>query len=237
LKQEKVKVIFFDLDDTLFDYSASSTHAREEVFTYLLGKYPHLERDELDRRYDSLIDEAKRGESRGSYNAWNRQTRFSNLPRLLGLEDRHGQLSKEMTRIYTEVREKTTRPFPRTIETLKKLMKTYSLGLITNGPSENQRAAIQSLGIQRYFQCILVSEEVGCQKPEPEIFELGLRKSGCNAYEAVMVSNSMSHDILPSKKIGMKAILIDTKRKYDKDEASKSADHIIYDIDELTKIL
>ena len=205
-------MVFFDLDDTLFDYSASSTHAREEVFTYLLGKYPHLVRDELDRRYDFLIDEAKRGESRGSYHAWNRQTRFSNLLRLLGLEDRHGQLSKEMTRIYTEVREKTTRPFPRTIETLKKLVKTYSLGLITNGPSENQRAAIQTLGIRQYLQCILVSEEVGCQKPEPEIFELGLEKSGCKAYEAVMVGNSMSHDILPSKKIGMRAILIDTQR-------------------------
>ena len=96
---------------------------------------------------------------------------------------------------------------------------------------------ILALGLLQFFQHILISEEVGCQKPKLEIFQLALKRADCKANEAVMVGDSLSYDIRPARKIGMQTVLFDPRRKYIKDIPShEKPDYIIYDITELTEI-
>jgi putative hydrolase of the HAD superfamily len=45
-------------------------------------------------------------------------------------------------------------------------------------------------------------------KPHPSIFEEGLRRAGVPAREAVMVGDSVPHDIAGALRLGMRGILV-----------------------------
>lgn len=59
------------------------------------------------------------------------------------------------------------------------------------------------------FQHILVSEQLGVRKPDPEIFHLALKKAGLKAEDCAFVGDSLRLDIAPAAKAGLKPILID----------------------------
>ena len=50
------------------------------------------------------------------------------------------------------------------------------LGMITNGYGQFQMDNIKALGIERYFETILVSEWEGIKKPDPQIFKRALKQ-------------------------------------------------------------
>lgn len=59
---------------------------------------------------------------------------------------------------------------PDVIATLKKLRRSCTLGLITNGTSSSQWEKINSLKLRPYFDCILVSGDLPWEKPNKNIF-------------------------------------------------------------------
>lgn len=63
--------------------------------------------------------------------------------------------------------------------------------------------------IQHYFDEILISGQVGCEKPDPEIFTQALEKSGVTANEAVHVGDSIPSDIEGAQSVGIRPILLD----------------------------
>jgi putative hydrolase of the HAD superfamily len=52
------------------------------------------------------------------------------------------------------------------------------------------------------------SSDHGFMKPHPSIFEKGLRQAGVAAEEAVMVGDSVPHDIEGALRLGMRGILV-----------------------------
>lgn len=93
-------------------------------------------------------------------------------------------------------------PFPGLVETLERLSKLYSLGIITNGYSDFQRRNIAALGIEKYFKVILDSESEGIRKPDPEIFLRALSSLSISPEEAVFVGDNIEHDIKGAKATG-----------------------------------
>lgn len=70
-------------------------------------------------------------------------------------------------------------PFPNLVEMLNTLKQQgYLLGIISNGRGEFQTKAISGLGIQDYFNVMLISEIEGIRKPEPEIFHRAMNRLG-----------------------------------------------------------
>lgn len=53
------------------------------------------------------------------------------------------------------------------------------------------------------------SAEHGYMKPHPSIFEAALRGLGVDAAEAMMVGDSLSHDVAGARELGMRAVLLD----------------------------
>ena len=103
--------------------------------------------------------------------------------------------------------------FPPLIEqTLLDLRKDFRLGLLTNTDAFPFEFVKLRYGIEKYFDAVLPSFEVGSIKPDPQVFKAGLEKLGIMPEAAVMCGDSPANDILPAKGLGMKAILVDTKR-------------------------
>lgn len=83
----------------------------------------------------------------------------------------------------------------------------YTIGLITN--SHRCLDAFQShFALEGLFSVALSSLEHGYLKPHPSIFESALRAAAVTPEEAVMVGDSLSHDIEGARRLGMHGVLV-----------------------------
>lgn len=82
-----------------------------------------------------------------------------------------------------------------------------TMGLITN--SHRCLASFQThFELEGLFAVTLSSLDHGYMKPHPSIFEAALRAVGAEPSEAVMVGDSLSHDVEGARRLGMRAILV-----------------------------
>lgn len=80
------------------------------------------------------------------------------------------------------------------------------LGLITNGTFPFQLHNFRALGVAEQFDAVLVSEQEGIRKPDPEIFRRALTRLGVTADEAVFVGDNPEADIRGAQSVGMRTI-------------------------------
>lgn len=92
-------------------------------------------------------------------------------------------------------------------QTLRKLAEKYSLVLVSNFYG-NINAVISDFGIDSYFKAVIESAVVGVRKPDPEIFNLGLKALGLPAEDVLVVGDSLSKDILPALSLGCPTALL-----------------------------
>ena len=81
------------------------------------------------------------------------------------------------------------------------------IGLISN--TERCLASFQAhFGLDGLFDVAISSFDHGYMKPHPSIFETALRRIGAATEEAVMVGDSLQHDIAGARRLGMRAVLV-----------------------------
>jgi putative hydrolase of the HAD superfamily len=62
------------------------------------------------------------------------------------------------------------------------------------------------LGIDRYFDAILVSEWEGIKKPDPQIFIRALEKLSISPNESIFIGDHPENDVKAAQNVGMKGI-------------------------------
>jgi HAD superfamily hydrolase (TIGR01662 family) len=115
----------------------------------------------------------------------------------------------------------------------------YRIGMIANGDSAGIRNIIEATGLQDYFDIIVISEEVGIEKPYQRIFEVALAKLGVKAENAVMVGNKIDADILGANRAGMKSVWFRWNTRYGDtiDSSQEKPDFTINSLLELPGLL
>ncbi len=125
--------------------------------------------------------------------------------------------------------------FPDSRAILDQLRPSYSLALITNGAPDIQRDKLAGSGLEAYFPVVLVSTEAGCGKPNPAIFVRALEAFGAAPEDAVMVGDNPARDILGANRAGIRAIWI--RRKNQPLTYGAQPDAIITSLSELPALL
>lgn len=134
---------------------------------------------------------------------------------------------------YTTEFHNSCTPFPNLLSTLKRLKSnSIHLGMITNGKGQFQLDNIRALGIENYFETILISEWEGIKKPNPEIFQSALSQMNVSANESVYIGDHPENDVKGARNIGMLAVW-----KKDLHWKNVDADFIIEDLKELPLII
>ena len=90
---------------------------------------------------------------------------------------------------------------PQTLEALRQ--RGYHLGVISNNASlYNVFDVLEQYGIRSYMEDVTVSSVTGYRKPHPEIFRISLRQMQVPAENCVYVGDTVSRDIIGSKRAG-----------------------------------
>lgn len=87
---------------------------------------------------------------------------------------------------------------------LDELAGSVRLALVTNGLSDVQRARLERLDLEHYFDAVVISSEVGVTKPRREIFDLTFdRLGGPATTTAIMIGDSLTSDIRGGRDFGI----------------------------------
>lgn len=93
-------------------------------------------------------------------------------------------------------------------DVLETLAQKYPLVLVSNFYG-NIETVLEDFGILHCFKKVIESEKVGVRKPDPKIFELGVKALGMKPEDVLVVGDSIKNDIEPAKAIGCQTVLIE----------------------------
>jgi HAD superfamily hydrolase (TIGR01662 family) len=118
----------------------------------------------------------------------------------------------------------------------------YKLGVITNtvtSREEHVRIALRKIDCEKYFDVIVTSVDMDCNKPDKKIFSTALKRLGVKPEEAVMVGDRITTDITGGNRIGMKTVLLKWNQRYPEKITSpeEQPTHVIESLKELSKVL
>ena len=202
-----IKHIIFDADDTLFDFQKAEGNAKSRINEVL--KTHALDLDAFWNRFNRAAPVlfrhfADRSITREEY----RFRRFADV-----LQSTHGricELTSELNHIYVQEITHKIELFEDAIPLLKVLRaKEIEAVILTNGPSDSQKAKFNNHGLSRYIQRIYIGEEIGYSKPDRKAFEYVLRDLDVAASDVLMVGDSIENDIDGAEQAGIKTVLID----------------------------
>ncbi|MBL7896719.1 MAG: YjjG family noncanonical pyrimidine nucleotidase [Bacteroidia bacterium] len=205
--------LFFDLDNTLWDFDLNSYNVLNTLFSDL-----NLEH-KLHVKFDAFFSFYKKKNDELWYLYYKKQIQKSELrykrfyDSLLHFGSNDLELSKLLSEEYVRISPYSKALKPGAIETLETLSKHHSLHIITNGFKEVQNIKIDNCGLRNYFQEIIISEEHGYTKPHIEIFRLAENRADADKSECVMIGDNWISDIEGAIGAGWKAVFYKMNEK------------------------
>lgn len=210
---KKYKALFLDWDDTIGDWSNAAWKALQELYvTY-----------HLDELYDSVSEffhtyepyNLELWRKYGENEVTKEQLHFerfyyplmvNSYPEFRGRSKT--ELAHEMGDMFLSLTNKYFSLLPDAADVVRSLAERYPLTIISNGFKEVQYYKFAHSGLASYFAHTLISEEVGVNKPQPEIFRIALELNQVRADEALMIGDSYSSDIAGAKAAGIDQVWI-----------------------------
>jgi putative hydrolase of the HAD superfamily len=201
-----VKHIFFDLDDTLWDFEKNSGVVLESLFTEfeLSAKlntdfntfhttYKIINSDLWKAYYKKEIDKQFLRNNR--FEIVFKKFEYSNYDENLKATDFYLSRSPYGTHLKDGC-----------LEILDYLKAKYKLHIITNGFKEVQYIKLNNCGLNKYFDKIIVSDEHNLTKPDPQIFRVAETLASCTANDCVMIGDNYESDVEGALNAGWKAV-------------------------------
>ena len=204
--------LFFDLDRTLWDFEANTAEVLKELYDefglrtffgdfFTFSKVYHEINSDLWEKYSQEIitkDVLK----------W---TRFYKTLFQYNCDDI--ELAKKIGDIYIEKSPFKTKLYPDTSETLAKLNQNYKQYVLTNGFKEVQHIKVKSCGIEKYFEKVFTSEEVGKMKPSELFFNHVLSELQVKPENCLMIGDDMKADIEGARNCKIDQVLFNPQKK------------------------
>ena len=224
-----IKYLFFDIDDTLFDFKRSEKDALSKTLS-ALGIEPREEIISLYSRINKSQWEAlERGELTREIILFRR---YDLLFKEIGISAD----SKKAQAIYEKELSRTYYYLPGAEELLKTLFGKYKIYLASNGTAIVQDGRISLSGIGRYAEDIFISEKIGYNKPSPEFFERCFSKiKDFDEKYAIIIGDSLSSDILGGINAGIKTCLFNPKGMMLREDIKP--DYEVRDLSEIPSLL
>ena len=203
------EIVLLDADDTLFDYPAAERNAFERLCAALSINDVDLALEVYKRINLECWAAYQRGEMTQEYL---KLARFERWMAKLGLQPGEAAIpqARVVSEIYLDALSRESRLLPGALELVMALSQFARLAIVTNGIAMVQKRRLAISPIAPYIERLIISEEVGAQKPDRRIFDHALRLMGHKSPEGVlMVGDSLSSDIAGGNGAGIDTCFID----------------------------
>ncbi|WP_391208867.1 HAD family hydrolase [Psychrobacillus sp. L4] len=215
-----IKAVLFDLDGTLLDRDESIRNFIDNQYERLINSLAHIPKEKYRTRFLEL-------DSHGY--VWKDKV-YQQLVKEFKIQDISWEF---LLQDYINEFKNFCVPFPNLHNVLEGLKENnLILGMITNGYGQFQMDNIEVLGIEKYFDTILVSETEGIKKTNPEIFERALKRLHVVPSESIFVGDHPENDVKASEFVGMTGVW-----KKDNQWGTFETDYTVEDLSELPNII
>jgi putative hydrolase of the HAD superfamily len=203
-----VKAIIFDLDNTLFDHTASATYAVRTWVPELGG----IASDELVAQWFAIEERV--------YNAYlareltHQGQRRARLREFLPLIDHpvpptDAELDELFTGYLGHYQGSWT-AFPDARPALQVARSNgCRIGVLTNGSTKQQNAKLAAIGLADLVDVVCTSEFLGISKPAPETYLRTCEALGADPADVLMIGDNLEVDVLGAQRAGLSARHLD----------------------------
>lgn len=92
--------------------------------------------------------------------------------------------------------------------------KGFKLGLVADTRIGTYQNILRLHNLYKLFDVFAISEELGCEKPDPRIFSYALDVLGATPCEAAMCGNNLERDIAGANRMGITSIWLHWNYRY-----------------------
>jgi putative hydrolase of the HAD superfamily len=202
----KVRAIFFDIDNTLYDSTTLSSMARKNSVRAMIDAGLDAQEEVVLKDLSAIIEKF------GS----NYDRHYDELLKTYSVMD--PKIIAAGVVAYEHTKNAYLKPLPGVVPTLIELKKKYKLGVISNGLVIKQWEKLVGLRLHHFFEAVITSQACSCEKPSPEIFHAALQALKVRPKEAVMVGDKIEIDIEGAENVGMKSIWLKKGKAKDSNE-------------------
>ena len=208
-----MKLVIFDLDDTLIDFAST----REKAYRRLAG---HLEERGVDsaaflrgcadceRPLFALFEQGRL--SREAY----RQRRFAEPLQRMGVTPEEA-LVAQLNRLFMDCVNDAPQLYPDVLPVLEALrVRGVRTAILTNGPADGQRRKLEASGLGHRVDHVAIGEETGFSKPLAAAFHGVVERFSLLPGEALMVGDSPELDYDAALRAGLAGLLLDREGRH-----------------------
>ena len=208
---EKLRAIFIDLDDTLYDHTfahALAIRSGKVVDDALRD----VSCEHYETRASAILEELHPSVVAGELTFDAARTRRYEL-----LADEFGgnrSLAATQAAAHVAAYRAAERTVPGARELLSALRQAgYPLFIVSNNTREEQVGKLRRLGLDHFFDALIVSSDHPFSKPDPRLFEVALDVARVDRSHAVHVGDSYASDVVGAQAAGIRAIWFNRNRK------------------------
>jgi len=192
----QIEAVLFDLDRTIVRLSLSTTEVLARTFAHLDIEQPFSAEEyaAVRNQYESTTFSK-------------RQLREECFGTLLEAEGYPPSVGQKAAATYSRLRETAGidyRPEARSV--IDQLSEHYLLGLVTNGPEDEQRAKIEAIGLEEYLDVAVFAGNDIPAKPHCRPFLEALSGLNSSPQKAAFVGDSVAEDVTGAAAVGMTTI-------------------------------
>lgn len=205
-----IKGVLFDCYKTLIDIATDEEDQKtyESLSNWLIYQGVRITPDQLKKEYKGSCLLGTQG-ARQEYPEVRVEKIFEVICKqhsIWGIDEK--TLGEDAARAFRSASLRRLQVFPQSMRLLKEL-KGYPLGVVSNGQRVFSEIELKYTDLFAHFQSVIFSSDLGFKKPDPRIFLEGARALGLKEEEVLYIGDNFENDIIPSIKLGMKAMHIE----------------------------
>jgi putative hydrolase of the HAD superfamily len=218
--QNDIRVVLFDMDNTLFDLVGAQVAACDCVVR-------HLGQSDGDKLFSYFLNTSHGFESTENIRQYMQERQIST-----------NGVYEEACRIYATEKLQHITPYPGVTKTLRAIREMgFATGIVTDAERVDAIPRLGKCELSSFFDCMVTFDMVKVKKPAPDPFLTALGTIRARPDESIFIGDSPRRDIEPCKKLGIRTVYARYGDRFSKTRDYSGADFVIDRMDELLGII
>jgi putative hydrolase of the HAD superfamily len=238
-----IRGIIFDVNGTLIDIltDESDEGIYRAIGHFLSYQGIYLHRGEVRDLYAQILDKQRRASPEvyfefDAVQAWRELLELSPGAVAALAPEKLTQMPLFLAEMYRGISRRRLRLYPEVRDVLDEMHSRFKLAVLSDAQSAWARPELRAVGIDSYFDPIVISGDYGFRKPDRRLFEITLAGMRLAAEDVVFVGDDMYRDIFGAGQLGMKTVFFAPDRVI-RHSDGVDPDYIIYRFAELPQAI